>query len=78
MMVEQGIEAFHDDYGVYPPEYYKSKNAEFFKDKNAADNPFNKDVWKPDYEFNVYDDNVGFLSGICGSPPPPPGYCGCQ
>ncbi len=53
MMVEQGIEAFHDDYGVYPPEYKDSVNAVFFRDKSAADNPFNKGSWQPDYDFDV-------------------------
>ena len=68
MMVEQGINLFEKDYGCYPPEFWNSWNARFFRDKSIANNPLNKDLsdgtkFEPEYLFNI-DDEFNYSSEI--------------
>lgn len=64
MRTEQAIHSFYDDYGAYPPEYRDSENAVFFRDRSAANNPFNKAGWEPDYAFDVSDSQFNYSSEI--------------
>ncbi len=61
MLVEQGIISFHDDFNIYPPEYWDSINSWSFRnDPNlaSADNPFHRDEanWYSDFNFDINDD----------------------
>ena len=53
-ITSQAIDAFHQDFGVYPPEFQGSMNAMFFANENVGSNPFNKGSWRPPYRFMVY------------------------
>mgnify|MGYP005844097969 CR=1 FL=1 len=59
MMVEQGINSFHNDFGVYPPDFWDSCNAQFFRGSEVSGpNPFKKTLsdgttFDPEYKFNI-------------------------
>jgi prepilin-type N-terminal cleavage/methylation domain-containing protein len=64
MLAAQGIQAFHDEFHVYPPEFRDSANAVFFREEGAPNNPFSRGGWEPEYDFDVSDSNYNYASEI--------------